>query len=318
VRIGVLNNLRAGRSRHQVDRILEFLDARRGIVHVETPCGDAVPEALSRLAAEGVDVLVVQGGDGTLARALTEILEHGVFRRPPLIAPLRGGRTNMTALEIGMSRDPVRALRNLVAAARHGSLERHVRERAVLRLAIPSEGVVHHGMFFGAGVVQRAIALVHRTFPRGRTQGVFASGIVTSGLVARAALGDASGILDPDKIQLRLDGGDAETGSYQLLIASTLDRLFLRMRPFWGRGPGSLRLTAITREALHLRRAALGILRGRPPVFVHHTQGYSSRNVEQAELLLDCGFTVDGEIFAPEPGRHVELTADRRLGFVRL
>jgi len=318
MRIGVLNNLRAGRSRDQVARILEFLDDHRGILHIETPRGEVVPDALSRLADEGVDVLVVQGGDGTLARVLTEILEHGAFPKPPLIAPLRGGRTNMTALDIGMSRDPVVALRNLVAAVRHGSLQRHVIERAVLRLAIPEEGVVQHGMFFGVGVIHRAIEVVHRSFPNGRSQGVFGSGIVTSGLVARAAFGDASGILDPDKIQLRLDDGETEAGSYQLLIASTLDRLFLGMRPFWGSGPGNLRLTGISREAEHLRRAVIGILRGRPPAFVHHARGYLSRNVRRAELLLDCGLTIDGEVWAPEPGRRVEVTADQRVSFVRL
>lgn len=318
MRIGVLNNLRAGRSRDQVARILEFLDDHRDIVHVETPRGDVVPEALLRLAAERVDVLVVQGGDGTLARVLTEIFEHRIFHKVPWVAPLRGGRTNMTALDLGASRDPVRALQNLVAAARHGSLQRHVHERHVLRLAIPGEGVVQHGMFFGVGVIHRAMDLVHTKLPRGRAQGVFGSGIVTSGLVARAAFGDASGILDPDKIQLRLDEGETEAASYPLLLASTLDRLFLGMRPFWGSGPGGLRLTAITGDALHLRRAALGILRGRPPAFVRRDPSYVSRNVRRAELLLDCGLTVDGEMWAPEPGRRVEVTADQRVSFVRL
>lgn len=318
MRIGVLNNLRAGRSRQQVARILEFLDDHRDLLHIETPRGEVVPEALSRLAEEGVDVLVVQGGDGTLSRVLTEILEHGVFRKLPLIAPLRGGRTNMTALDVGMSRDPVRALRNLVAAVRHGSLRRHVHERHVLRLAIPGEGVVQHGMFFGVGVIHRAIELVHDTFPLGRSQGVLGSGLVTSGLVARAAFGDASGMLDPDKVQIRLDDGETETGSYQLLIASTLDRLFLGMRPFWGAGPGGLRLTAISSDAEQLRRSALGILRGAPPAFVHHARGYLSRNVRRAELLLDCGLTIDGEMWAPELSRRVEVTAGQRVCFVRL
>jgi len=32
---------------------------------------------------------------------------------------------------------------------------------------------------------------------------------------------------------------------------------------------------------------------------------------------MGCGFTIDGEIFAPEPDEQVELFADRRLAFVR-
>lgn len=318
MRIGVLSNMRAGRSRSQVSKILSFLDAHRGIVHVETPRGDVVPDALSRLADEGVDVLVVQGGDGTLARVLTEILEYGAFPKVPLIAPLRGGRTNMTALDIGTQSNPVRALATLVDAVRHDTLASRIEERSVLRLEIPREGVVQHGMFFGVGVIQRAIELVHRVFPQGRSQGVFGAGIVTSLLVARAALGASEGVLDPDKMQLRFDGQPQGTGAYQLVIASTLHRLFLGMRPFWGAEDAPLRFTAVSEGARDLRRAAPGILRGRPAAWLRPEDGYLSRNVHRAELLLDCGLTIDGELWGPEPGRRVSVTADQRVGFVRL
>ena len=45
--------------------------------------------------------------------------------------------------------------------------------------------------------------------------------------------------------------------------------------------------------------------------------GYTSRNVDRAELRMDCGFTVDGEIFEPEPDEIVTLSADHRVTFVR-
>jgi hypothetical protein len=45
--------------------------------------------------------------------------------------------------------------------------------------------------------------------------------------------------------------------------------------------------------------------------------GYTSRNVERAELRLSCGFTIDGELFAQAGDDVVTLTADRRVTFVR-
>lgn len=318
MRIGVLSNLRAGRSRKQVSRILSFLEAHRGIAHIETPRGDVVPDALSRFADEGVDILVVQGGDGTLARVLTEVLEYGAFRKIPLIAPLRGGRTNMTALDIGTQSDPVKALTALVDAVRHGTLAQRIEKRAIVRLEVPRENLVHYGMFFGVGVIHRAIDLVHRVFPDGRSQGVFGAGLVTSLLVARASFGADAGILDPDKMQLRIDGAEYRTGNHRMLIASTLQRLFLGMRPFWGSEDAPLRLTTVDADARDLRRAAPGILRGRPAPWVGPALGYDSRNVHRADLLLDCGMTVDGELWAPEPGREANLSADHTVGFVRL
>jgi hypothetical protein len=44
--------------------------------------------------------------------------------------------------------------------------------------------------------------------------------------------------------------------------------------------------------------------------------GYESRNVRRADLKLDCGFTVDGELFDPEPGRTLSLTADTVVRFI--
>jgi hypothetical protein len=45
--------------------------------------------------------------------------------------------------------------------------------------------------------------------------------------------------------------------------------------------------------------------------------GYTSRNVEHAELRMSCGFTVDGELWQPDPDRSIALSAERVVHFVR-
>ena len=45
--------------------------------------------------------------------------------------------------------------------------------------------------------------------------------------------------------------------------------------------------------------------------------GARIRLVKCAEMRFDCGFTVDGELVRPEPGRVVSLTADDTVHFVR-
>jgi hypothetical protein len=89
------------------------------------------------------------------------------------------------------------------------------------------------------------------------------------------------------------------------------------MRPFWGRGPGAVRLTLLAADAHRLTRAAPGILRGRPADWVSPEHGYESHAGEHVELRLDCGLTLDGELFDEQPGRTVALGGDRRIRFVR-
>ncbi len=319
MRIGLLNNLRAGRNESRVHRLLGYLGRHPEVAHVETSSVAALPEALSELARDEVGLLVVNGGDGTLQHALTEILGRGEFGgRMPLLALLHGGRTNMTALDLGTRRDPVRAMASLIEAVRSDRIRERTVERRVLRVRYGPGHESRYGMFFGGGVIQRGIELVHRVFPPGRSQGVFGASLMTAALLGRLALlGDSHGVLTPDKIQILVDGWPADRGESRLVMATTLDRLFLRMRPFWGSGPGGVRFTALSAEARRLKRALPGILSGRPGRVVTERNGYLSRNAKRVDLELSCGFTVDGELLEPWPGRTLSITAENTLRFVR-
>ena len=122
MRIGVVNNLRAGKSREQVGRMLNFLSSHPDVLHVETEHAGVMPEALAELARQEVDLLVVNGGDGTLQYVLTEILGNSAFGdRVPMIAPLRAGRTNMSALDLGALKNPGRGVFTQIEVRRSGT-----------------------------------------------------------------------------------------------------------------------------------------------------------------------------------------------------
>ncbi len=324
MRIGVVNNLRAGKSQHQVSRMLGFLRSHPDVLHVETEHAGVMPEALAELARQEVDLLVINGGDGTLQYVLTEILgSHAFGDRVPMIAPLRAGRTNMSALDVGADKDPLRGVAELLACAEDGRIAERVEPRRVLRVSYGYgiERAVQYGMFFGAGIIKRAIELNHRLFDtedeKTFVEGVPGATLVTAGLIGRLITGDRTGILTPDKVQILLDGEAHEHGEFNLVMASTLSRLFARMRPFWGQGPGGVRFTSIAAPCKRFGLAAPGILRGNPADWVDGDHGYVSRNVDRAELRMGCGFTVDGELWQPDPDRSVALSAESVVHFVR-
>jgi diacylglycerol kinase (ATP) len=327
LRIGVVNNLRAGKSQEQVSRMLGFLRSHPDVIHVETDSAGVMPEALADLARQEVDLLVVNGGDGTLQYVLTEILGNRAFGdRVPLVAPLRAGRTNMSAMDLAADRDPLRGFAELIACAEDGRIAERVEPRRVLRVSYGhgthgSQRAAQYGMFFGAGIIKRAIELNHRLFDQDNqrtiVEGVPGATLVTAGLIGRMITGDRSGILEPDKVQILLDDQPMDQGEFHLIIASTLSRLFARMRPFWGQGPGGVRFTSLAAPCERFGSSAIGILRGKPANWVTPEAGYTSRNVERAELRMNCGFTVDGELWQPDSDRSIALTAERVVHFVR-
>jgi len=166
LRVGVLNNLRSGRSSTRVRKALALLATRPEVRHVETQDGSHVPEALARFKREGVGLLVVNGGDGTLQRVLTELLRApGVAPWLPRIAPIRGGRTNMTASDLGARLNPIRGLTEVLDAARAGLLDLRAVERPVLRVEFGPDGGVHYGTFCGLGMLYRAVQLPTQYLP---------------------------------------------------------------------------------------------------------------------------------------------------------
>ena len=131
------------------------------------------------------------------------------------------------------------------------------------------------------------------------------------------ALGKLSGVLVPDKCQLALDGQDQGSSELMLAMASSIDRLFLGMRPFWGREAAPVRTTWIESGSRGIWRAAPGILRNRPPSFATPENGYRSANVHEAVMQLDAGIVIDGELFDPTPNRVVRVTALEGVQFLR-
>ena len=234
-----------------------------------------------------------------------------------MIAPLAGGRTNMTALDLGASRNPVKGLKAVLDAAAAGTLHERIVDRQVIRIEFEGGRRIEYGMFFGAGMIRRAVSLVHDVFPHDSGQGSFGAGITTLALIAKTALKHKDGILTPDKIQIVLDDKLVGQGEFRLTISTTLRRLFWGIEPFWGREKGDLRFTSVASDAWHFGMAAPGILRSKPAGFVTPENGYTSRNAGHAELRMSCGFSVDGEIFDQQSDDVVRLSAGRPVSFIR-
>ncbi len=66
-------------------------------------------------AARGIDVIIVNGGDGTINETI-----NGIAGTHVALATIRGGTANVWAGEIRMDRDPVKAMRQIV----HGERQR--------------------------------------------------------------------------------------------------------------------------------------------------------------------------------------------------
>jgi hypothetical protein len=173
-------------------------------------------------------------------------------------------------------------------------------------------------MFFGTGAIIHGIEYCRASI---HTKGV--ANEVGPGLaMARTLWGIARRerrFARPVAVSVALD--DAPTAPAEdilILLVSSLERLFLGMRPFWGKENAPLHVSLIHAGADHLLRDLPSLLRGRPG---RHTnaEGYQSRNVARIGLTLDGPWTLDGEMYqASRAAGPVIITDGGPVTFIRM
>ena len=317
-KIGLISNPRSQRNRRGLDEIGAVVAGATDVIHVATDGRAVLDEVLPEFARRDVEVVLSNGGDGTVQTVLTRLLEAPLFERLPYLAVLPRGMANTTAADVGQRGKAAAALARLIAASRDGTLAHHVIERPVLRIESIQAGAAQRGMMFGAGAIPDAIELCCRQVYARGLKGNVGMGLTLAALLLGSVLGRrGDGVLRAHDMGVALDGGGESRADRLLVLATTLHRLILGSRPFWNYDGHPIRYTSIAYPPEQLLRSAPKVLYGwrrqalRPEVY--HSQG-----AWRIAIRLDAPFTVDGETFHPLPDRPVVITAPDHARFVRL
>jgi diacylglycerol kinase (ATP) len=254
----------------------------------------ALARALERFAAQGIDALIVEGGDGTLHDVLTYGAPFFGDRWPRLVAVPRG-KTNALSVDLGLSRDWTYA--DALAALAGG---RTVTRRPIV-IERPGDRALW-GFIFGAGAFNAAIdtgQVAHRlgafqsaaigiTFAMGLIEAVFGIGNGPWRRSAPMRLTDEAG-----ETLVHSGRGDIETR--YLALFSTLRRFPLGIAPF-RESDSNIRFLLIDSPIRRVTGRLPMILSGReapsyPALGIHRGSGTAFH------MDLRDRFTLDGEVF---------------------
>ncbi|MBP8235253.1 MAG: acylglycerol kinase family protein, partial [Rhizorhabdus sp.] len=137
--VALLSNPRSTGNLSMLPRMRSFCASQSDIFHYEVESVEQIGEALRTIARVNPKVLVVNGGDGTVQAALTELYLGNHFDgSPPPVAVLPNGKTNLIALDLGAVGDPIAALQRVMDIARSG-IEEHVVVRELIALSDGSD-----------------------------------------------------------------------------------------------------------------------------------------------------------------------------------
>lgn len=317
-RIALLSNPRSTGNVKQLPRIRAFCAGRPDIFHYEVEQADQIGEALKTIALVKPKMLVINGGDGTVQAALTELHNGGHFGQDtPPVAVLPSGKTNLIALDLGAHGDPIVALERLADLAQ-SDLSPHIvgRELIALRCGAGEQRPVI-GMFLGgAGLADTMLYCRDRIYPLGLPNGL--SHVITAfAVLLRQLLGIRASFLPPDAMPLQVSSkGGMISGRFALLAVTTLEKLLLGS-DLQGRGSGPLKLLAIEQRPSSVLRGVIAGLAGRlgrGQLSGVHVQEADEISIEgdQSSVILD------GEMFHASIGKPIHLSPASPLSFVRL
>lgn len=242
---------------------------------------EALPSQVSA-ALDSADLIVIEGGDGTVQCVMSEFLRQADGDNPlPDFALASGGMTNQVAKLIGMHHVGRSGLKAIFDKPER-------LETRMLRLRTP-DSPDQFGFLFSTGalpmVTEYAKSELH-------SRGIGGSAAVVGGIV-KAVTSERGSVMPATDCRLILTDAKMD-GPHLGTIATTLSSITMGLDPFWGEEDAPVRLTYIGGEYRGLYRHVAGIWAGfkakdRRP------DGFYSWNVEQAEYSYDGPVMMDGE-----------------------
>ncbi len=266
-------------------------------------------------------MLVINGGDGTVQAALTEIYNGRHFGDdPPPVAVLPNGKTNLIAHDLGAGADPLEALERVLAIAR-SDLAPHIVQRELITLSGGSgHGKPVLGMFLGgAYLADTMLYCRNKLYPLGLPNWLAHALALLLGLLG-VALGRRASFLPPPPAILRVSGmkGGELNGRFAFLMVTTLQRLLFKgSMPGAGARTGAMQLLVIDRNIGALLGAFFAAVRGRLGrkrlSGVHLERGDEIRIEGAGSNVL-----LDGELFQADCGRPIVLKPSAPVPFLML
>jgi diacylglycerol kinase family enzyme len=298
--IGILHNPASGQNKRETNFIKKILPEFPKVSYQEVQSPNEVLNALRQFAAQNIQVIAINAGDGTVHATLTGLLHHHTFHTLPLLAVFPSGTTNLIAEDVGIQGAREEGLHKLLAWSFGQETPPSIVHRHVLKVHITPNQEPVFGMFFGTGAITQGIQACRTNEQKFGRLGRLGEGWIITQFLFGLLTGQRQ-YVRPIPITVTSNGEAAKETEYLAFLATTMERLFFGLRPYWGEEPHPLHYTAINGAPKHLLRTLPSLLFGRTHRLGIPENGYHSHNSPQLQLSMKDDVILDGESYTPNP-----------------
>ncbi len=269
---------------------------------------DELVEQARVFREEGVDVVAVNGGDGTLHVVLTALIEAYGESALPAIAILRGGTMNTIAHGLGIDGTPGELL-STVLLRYHTNQPMPWAERHILR--VEGGEKPEYGFLFGNGLLSNFLEEHYRAPDP--------TPMTAAWLLFQASLSAALGgelvqrLSAPARCRVEVDGREWPGQSYLTVTMGTVDDIGLGFRPFYEalRHPGRMHVLGFACDALGvvrcLPRIRMALPIERPDVYSAVPERVVLRGEQPLPFMIDGDFHPAGQTVTVSVGPKIRF-----------
>ena len=289
---------------------------QQGCAVVQATDAATIGTAIDRLVLSRQRTIALLGGDGTVQIAAERLAGAPADFPQPQLLVLGGGRSNVTAADVGGCGDVLAKLETTLRQCRAGATVRTQR-RPTLAIAQGS-APARYGFFLAAGLLDYAIRACHRHRRLGHGS-LRTGGLGTTWALAQAALPAMLGVREPalDALRVEVPGSESLAEPARWLLVTTLSNGLGSVDPFAPRGEGAIRCTAIAARGPSFWGRLPQLLAGRFAPAMDAAHGYLSTRCDALRVRGLSSYSLDGEPVAADPAGAVEISPGPTLTFIQ-
>lgn len=279
---------------------------------VEVGASRTIADAVAELAREKLDLLLIDGGDGTVTATISAFFSAGTS--PPPLGIIANGNTNLIARKAGKlltQRDLPRLVEMPVE-----DLSDLLRPMSVLGFEIMGRET-RYGFIAGWGAYARGTQMATEEMQSKRDLQVMATILA---VLRRSLFGaEARALRKGVNCRFEVDGLESAPKLDRFVgVVTSLDgRLAAGVKPFWGRGHGPVRWLDVTAPPrFHVLLTPFVLFGLALPMFSR--LGYRSGRATRVSVTLSDEMIIDGEVVSLPPETQVDIDAKHQLDVLQL
>jgi hypothetical protein len=248
---------------------------------------------------EDIDLLVINGGDGTIKHILSVMFQNKPFKHPPLVAVLPSGSTNLIALDVGAVENKKNALKKFLHYLIVHKAYWKTRERPIVHVKMPSNKIDEYGFFIGMSLIYKASVYFNKRLKKQGLGGIPGL-IITICRTIYALFTRSKYYSSGESIICKLDNEREMEFSSLLFVITSLRKLMFGNKDILSLGNFSyndLHSLIIKEKPKYFLRNIFCFFMGKLSKHFNEENGYLLLHSKKFELTGIRGIAIDGETY---------------------